>query len=119
MSGLAPRLVPGTYTFHATTGAIPSAHVQAIVVEDEGTTVVLDLSEAERLGLEAHGRFAWITLDASTDLEEVGVTAAVATALASAGVACNVLAGLHHDHLLVPEERAGEAMALLAGLTRP
>ena len=42
-------------------------------------------------------------------LEAVGLTAAVATALAAAGIPANVLAGYSHDHLLVPEDRADDA----------
>lgn len=116
MSGLAPERVEGTYTFHSTTGRIPAAHVQAIVVEDEGTTVVLEVGEAAKLELDGEGRFAWITLTAATQLDAVGITAAVSTALAERGIACNVLAGFHHDHLLVPEDRADEALEVLAAL---
>lgn len=60
--------------------------------------------------------FARITLQVHSDLEGVGLTAAVATALADSGIACNVVAALHHDHLFVPEARAGEALALLRRL---
>ena len=111
---LEPSLVEGTYTFHSTTGRIPAAHVQAIVVEDEGTTVVLEVAEAEKLELEHTGRFAWITLGAVTDLAAVGITAKVSGVLAEAGIACNVLAGFHHDHLLVPVDRGDEALGLIA-----
>ena len=36
--------------------------------------------------------------------------------LADAGVPCNMLAGYYHDHLLVPSERAAEALELLRTL---
>ena len=36
--------------------------------------------------------------------------------LADAGIACNMLAGYHHDHLLVPVARAGDAISLLRSL---
>jgi hypothetical protein len=49
-------------------------------------------------------------------LDAVGLTAAVSRALADAGVSCNVIAGAHHDHLLVPFERGEEALAVLRGL---
>jgi uncharacterized protein len=53
-------------------------------------------------------------------LDAVGLAAAISTALADAGLGCNVIAGLHHDHLLVPEDRASEAIQVLSGLsTRP
>ena len=37
-------------------------------------------------------------------------------ALTEADISCNVLAGFHHDHLLVPLDRADDAMAVLEGL---
>ena len=49
-------------------------------------------------------------------LDAVGLTAAVSTALADAGISCNVLAGFHHDHLVVPADRATDALALLSAL---
>ena len=42
---------------------------------------------------------------------------AVATALATSGIACNVIAGLRHDHLFVPWDRREEALKLLEKLS--
>ena len=47
-------------------------------------------------------------------LEAVGLTAHVSRVLAERDIPCNVLAGYHHDHLLVPVGRADEAIALLS-----
>jgi len=55
----------------------------------------------------------------TSDLHAVGLTAAVATALAAAGISCNVVAGACHDHLFVPVDRAGEALAALQALRQP
>lgn len=49
-------------------------------------------------------------------LEAVGLTAAVSSALAEAGIRCNVLAGYFHDHLLVPAARAHDAPVVLRAL---
>ena len=59
-------------------------------------------------------RAAWLSLGVHSALDAVGLTAAVATALARHGIACNVLAGFHHDHLLVAAERRDDALAVLA-----
>jgi hypothetical protein len=59
-----------------------------------------------------------ITLQVYSDLEGVGLTAAVATALAEAGIPCNVVAALHHDHLFVPETQGAAALRCLAALAR-
>jgi len=40
----------------------------------------------------------------------------VASALAQAGLSCNVVAGFHHDHLFVPYHRAADALGALAAL---
>ena len=61
-------------------------------------------------------RSAWITLRAHSDLAAVGLTAAFARALGDAGISCNVVAGVHHDHLFVPVARAADAMAALQAL---
>jgi uncharacterized protein len=88
----------------------------ATVVEDEGTTVVLERADAEREGLATTWVGAWITLRVHSALDAVGLTAVVSSRLAEAQISCNVLAGLHHDHLLVPADRAAEAVGLLRSL---
>jgi len=89
---------------------------EAMVREEEGVSVVLERSRADALGLAYDFVAAWITLRVDSTLEQVGLTALFSRALADAGIACNVLAGLHHDHLLVPVERADEAMSVLRRL---
>jgi len=86
------------------------------VREDEGLTVVLRRERADELGLPYDYVAAWITLRIDSTLEQVGLTALFSRALADAGISCNVLAGVHHDHLLVPADRAEEALDVLGGL---
>ncbi|MDH2443443.1 ACT domain-containing protein [Amnibacterium sp. CER49] len=88
----------------------------ATVTEDEGVTVVLARADAERLGLPIGWIGTWITLRVHSALEAVGLTAATSSALARAGISCNVLAGFHHDHLLVPHDRADDALGILRTL---
>jgi uncharacterized protein len=42
--------------------------------------------------------------------------AAMSGALGGAGIACNIVAGFHHDHLFVPWERRDEALVILKRL---
>ncbi len=86
---------------------------EATVREDEGLTLVLARERADELGLAYDFVAAWITLRLHSELDAVGLTAAFSRALADAGIGCNVLAGLRHDHLLVPADRAEEAIAVL------
>ncbi len=117
LSSLAPALQPGAYAYcTAPAGSDLSAAI-AIVRESEGTTAIVPVDEAVRLGWTVEFRAAWITLGVTSDLGAVGLTAAVATALAGAGIACNVVAGLRHDHLFVPEAEATRALDVLAALS--
>lgn len=92
--------------------------VEAAVREAEGLTVVLRRDEADTLGLSYDFVASWITLQIHSALEAVGLTAAVSAALTHAGISCNVLAGFHHDHLLVPVGDADRAMEVLRLLAR-
>jgi predicted N-acetyltransferase YhbS len=87
--------------------------IEAAVREAEGLTVVLPRAEADRLELRYDFVAAWITLQVHSSLEAVGLTAAVSAALTEARISCNVLAGFHHDHLLVPVADADRALEIL------
>lgn len=115
LGALRPSVRPGRFVV-VTTPTPPPGEAHALIVEDEGVTLVLDAEAADKHGLAYEGIFGWITLQAHTSLSAVGVTAAVATALARVGISCNVLAGHYHDHLLVPVESVDEAIEVLGGL---
>lgn len=90
--------------------------ILATVREPEGMTVIITQEEADDDGLLYEFVGAWITLGVHTDLEAVGVTAAVSRVLADADIACNVIAGFHHDHVVVPYDRRHDAVSLIDGL---
>lgn len=90
--------------------------VMSSVVEPEGLSLVTTQEQADRAGLVDDFVAAWITLRVHSALHTVGLTAAVSTALADAGVSYNVIAGYHHDHLLVPFDRAQDALTILRKL---
>ena len=108
LAGMAPALDPRAWFFVVVEGEVP-ADAFAVIREEEGTTAIV---AGERAG----APFARITLMVHSALEGVGLTAAVAGALAEAGIACNVVAGYHHDHLFVPWDRREEALAILQRL---
>ena len=91
--------------------------IQAAVREAEGLTVVLPRERADSLGLPYDFVAAWITLEVHSELEAVGLTAAVGKTLTDARISCNVLAGFHHDHLLVPVADAPRALEVLNELS--
>ena len=86
--------------------------------EDEGITLVLTRDEADAAGLRPEWAAARITLRVDSTVTDVGLTAAVSSRLAARGIACNIVAGLAHDHLFVPEDRGAEAFELLQQLAR-
>jgi len=121
VSGLQPRLHDGEYAFVCVPDGAPSTSLDGLDVlatmrEAEGCTLVLPLAQAEQRGFEVLWRGRWITLELPTELSMVGLTARFATALAEHGIACNVIAGAHHDHLFVPSGQAEQAQRLLASL---
>jgi hypothetical protein len=110
-----PVLHPEPYGFALATGVTPFQPF-ATVAEAEGLTVVAPLA-ALRDAAMASDPWARISLTVHSDLAAVGLTAAFAGALATAGLSCNVIAGLHHDHIFVPWDRRHDAMAALAALS--
>ena len=84
--------------------------------ESEGLTLVVTKAVANALGESYQGVFHQITLGVHSSLDAVGLTAAVASALAREGIAVNVIAAYFHDHLFVPVEQSDRAIAILHGL---
>ncbi|MCX4450967.1 ACT domain-containing protein [Streptomyces sp. NPDC087866] len=118
LSNLSPEPHPGRYVYAiAPDGTLPGTVTPVVTVrETEGLTLVLPEAEAASAGLPCTYVAGWITLRVHSALEAVGLTAAVSLALTDAGISCNVVAGFHHDHLFVPYERTGEAVAVLERL---
>ncbi len=108
LAEMAPVLDPREWRFVVVKGEAP-ADAFALIREDEGATAIVP-GEG--------GGFARITLMVHSALDGVGLTAAVSGALAGAGIACNVVAGFHHDHLFVPWGRREEALERLQRLAQ-
>jgi hypothetical protein len=118
LRSMSPQLNAGEYVFCTLRdGQLPNGlEIVASVREQEGLTVILDRSDAERAGFSFDYVAAWITLNVHSALEAVGLTAAFATALGKAGISCNVIAGYYHDHLFVGQADAERAMQVLRDL---
>lgn len=87
--------------------------VEALVSEAEGTTVIVTVAEAERRDWPIGFVAAWLTVEIHSSLDAVGLTAVLSRVLTEHDISCNVLAGYFHDHILVPWERADEAVQAL------
>ncbi len=117
---LSPQLDPDRYRY---VQIVPSNAPQllgaaiATFREDEGVSAIVPAAIADQADVDGPD-MARITLGVYSDLEGVGLTAAVATCLADAGIACNMVAAMHHDHAFVPAARGEQALSLLRDLAR-
>lgn len=108
IAGMNPVRVLGRWVFRTVSEEELTAltDVQAMFREAEGISVLLPAEDGE-------AAMAQITLQVFSALEGVGLTVAVSTTLAEAGIPCNIIAATLHDHIFVPEDRCDEAIALL------
>lgn len=118
LSQMRPELHSGRYAFVTLPlgCSLDQNRIVASIREPEGLSVILAEEDAVDLRLPIAFIAAWITLAVNSDLAAVGLTAAFSTALGQAGISCNVVAGVHHDHLFVPVDQAQQAMAVLHAL---
>jgi hypothetical protein len=111
-----PSCDGGEYVFVTLPHRPDGLDAVATLVEPEGLSIVLARAEADRRGYAYDFVAARILLEDDTSLADVGITAAISTALARLGISCNVIAGVHHDHFFVPYDRAQEAVEAIAAL---
>lgn len=118
LAALHPVQQPGEYVFCP---AGPAAPVPAEALgwfrEPEGPTFVLPRAVADAHGLPYGYVAAWLTLTVHSSLAAVGLTAAVAGALARENISCNVVAAYYHDHLFVALADADRALGALRRLS--
>ena len=110
IAGMNPALQPGTWYFCTLPPGDPrAATALATMREPEGLSAILSKEDATDTSMP----MAHILLPVISALDGVGLTAAVSTTLADAGIPCNVVAGHHHDHIFVPLDQAPLAVARL------
>jgi hypothetical protein len=107
---MAPMLLPGRFAFRTMAEADVPPDARATFREAEGVSVIVAAGEGDAPVMRQ------ITLAVHSALDGVGLTAAVASALAEKGIACNMVAAHHHDHVFVPEADAERALAVLERL---
>lgn len=122
LASLSPRLMDDDFVFctikDATYGDFAEFSPLASFSEDEGLTLVLTKENADRAGFKYEALFRCITLGVHSSIEAVGLTAAVSRRLADLGISTNMMAAYYHDHILVPVEKAADALSALRNLFR-
>lgn len=109
-------MLPRPVVYAIVNHGFDASRALATVSEEEGLTVVMEQDVADDDGLVYEFVGAWITIEQQTALDAVGITARLSALLADAGIACNVLAGFHHDHLVVPWVERHDAMQRLRAI---
>ena len=120
VAGMSPALLDGVFVFVTTddphTQQILFPQARASFREAEGWSFIVTVDLARQQNLPVEQQMRQITLNVLSDLEGVGLTAAVSGVLADHGIAANVVAAYRHDHIFVPAARAEDALALLQTL---
>jgi len=81
--------------------------------EREGTTLIVDQTQAQAAGVTYEFPCKMITLNIHSSLDAVGFLARITQCLAKLNMGVNPVSGYYHDHLFVPESRAQDALAEL------
>ena len=117
---LDPELNQGEYVFCSVAGTheINPVDILGSFRENEGLTVIIKKSTADLLGIPYTFIASWITLNVHSSLDAIGLAAIFSTAIANAGIACNVISAYYHDHLFVSKSDAEKAMEILRQLTQ-
>lgn len=120
IASMTPVLQPGLFVFcsmiHNDDAEAALRLARGAFAEDEGMSLILPKSDADRLGLTYDSEMRQITMMVFSSLTGIGLTAAVATELARDKIPANVVAATQHDHVFVPSRYAERAMTLLRNL---
>ncbi len=120
LCSLDPCLQPSLYVFctvrDARYGDLSHTRPVACMAEPEGLTLVVAKEDADEEGLAYQGTFRCIRLGVHSSLQAVGLTAAVASALATHDISANMIAGYYHDHVFIPSAHADAALQILKSM---
>lgn len=120
LATLAPVVSPQVYVFLsrplAAYGVGGELDPIATFSEKEGLTLIVPQERADAAGQNYDGEYALISLSVHSDLQAVGLTAAISGALSERGISANIVAAFYHDHLFVPLSRVDDAVDALSQL---
>jgi hypothetical protein len=115
LNTMARALRDKPYVFLTLQTLAPGEVDQAIMhfKEQEGIALITREDVAKTFDRTYAAAWAMITLTVHSDLQAVGLLAAITTKLAAANILVNAISAFFHDHLFVPWERRQKAMEIL------
>ena len=117
LATMEPSLSETEYAFGTTADPAAAGAIEGLIAtfaEEEGLSLIAPASALAAAGIAHSPGWAKISLNVHSSLSAVGLTAALASALADKGISANVVAAYYHDHLFVPWEERRKAMDILA-----
>ena len=123
IAAMTPVLQDGTFVFCSLllkSDASEAASVSlGMFAEDEGLSLILKRSDADRFDLAYDKPMRQITLMVYQSVSAVGMTSMVTSELARATIPTKVVTASQHVHLFVHSDKADEAMEKLRALHLP
>jgi hypothetical protein len=113
LAQLDPRLDDTEYVFVSCSTPLTEVAPFAMVREGDRFSYVVSARDAAQAGLQGSYPCQRLELGVDTELSLVGFIARIGAELALHGIPVNPIAGHRRDHLLVPVERANDALKVL------
>lgn len=116
-SAFSPRLIRGEYVFctisNGNYGDYATTNPLASFKEEEGRTLIVKLTEAQRLGLQYNGIYRCITLGVNSSPDATDLHATISRTLMDKDITAHVVAAYYYDYVFVPLEDAERALHML------
>lgn len=121
LQSMSPVLDDGEYVFCSLPEGASYDHLEpvAFIREKEGISLIIPENTASKNNIPSETVFKCITLTVHSSLDAVGLTAAVSSKLAAAGISANIVAGYYHDHIFVQASQADKALQALKEFGTP
>jgi len=121
IQSMQPKLIEEEYVFCSVpVEEFASLNINPVCLfrEEEGITLIVSKQQAELANLDYEYVCRMITLVVHSSLEAVGFLATITNKLAENNISANAVSAYYHDHLLVPANKAEQAMHILTSMSK-